>query len=79
MQEEGFIGIFYERKHRELSRVHGFMKELLATADSEAVSADALRVMSVLMLSFASLMIIDLLPAEYDGRFCERQVIKDDT
>ncbi|KAI0087786.1 acyl-CoA dehydrogenase/oxidase [Irpex rosettiformis] len=37
MQEEGIIGIFYERRHKELSRVHGFMKQLIATADTEVI------------------------------------------
>lgn len=39
LQEEGIIGIFYERKHKEFSRVHGFMKILLASGDSQVVSS----------------------------------------
>ena len=38
MQEEGAIGIFFERKYGEFSRVYGFMKEFLATGDSSVVS-----------------------------------------
>ena len=41
MQEEGIVGIYYERRHKELSRVHGFMKQLLATADTEVVGDDS--------------------------------------
>lgn len=37
MQEEGIIGIFYERKYKEFSRVYGFMKTILATGDSDVV------------------------------------------
>jgi hypothetical protein len=37
MQAEGIIGLYYERRHGELSRVHGFMKQLIATADTEVV------------------------------------------
>lgn len=37
MQEEGIVGIYYERKHAEFSRVHGFVKQLLATGDTEVV------------------------------------------
>ncbi|KZT73710.1 hypothetical protein DAEQUDRAFT_742841 [Daedalea quercina L-15889] len=37
LQKEGIIGIFYERKHREHSRLHGFAKILLATGDSQSL------------------------------------------
>ncbi|KAI0345964.1 hypothetical protein BDW22DRAFT_1467764 [Trametopsis cervina] len=37
MQEEGIVGIYYERKHAEFSRVHGFVKQLLATGDTEVI------------------------------------------
>ncbi|KZT09123.1 uncharacterized protein LAESUDRAFT_722826 [Laetiporus sulphureus 93-53] len=36
-QQEGIVGIFYERKHREHSRVHGFAKILLAVGDSHSI------------------------------------------
>jgi len=36
-QKEGIIGIFYERKHREYSRLHGFSKIFLAMGDSQMV------------------------------------------
>ena len=59
MQKEGVPAIFYERRHGEFSRVHGFMKMLLATGDSSVVSqslfADMLyahTVMSADILSF---------------------------
>lgn len=37
-QEEGMPGIFYERKHGEYSRIHGFAKIFLAVGDSSCVS-----------------------------------------
>ncbi|KAI0685807.1 acyl-CoA dehydrogenase/oxidase [Cytidiella melzeri] len=37
MQEEGIVGIYYERRHKELSRVHGFMKQLVATGDTDVI------------------------------------------
>jgi len=37
MQQEGVPAIFYERTYAELSRVHGFMKMLLATGDSSVI------------------------------------------
>ncbi|EPT05299.1 hypothetical protein FOMPIDRAFT_1057572 [Fomitopsis schrenkii] len=36
-QEEGLPGIFYERKHGEYSRIHGFAKIFLAVADSSSI------------------------------------------
>lgn len=39
MQEEGIIGIFYERKHREFSRVHGFMKIVVSVGNADVVCA----------------------------------------
>ncbi|KAH9841631.1 uncharacterized protein C8Q71DRAFT_341052 [Rhodofomes roseus] len=36
-QKEGIVGIFYERKHLEHSRIHGFAKILLAMADAQAI------------------------------------------
>ena len=36
-QEEGLPGIFYERKHGEYSRIHGFAKIFIAVADSSSV------------------------------------------
>ncbi|KAH9936374.1 uncharacterized protein B0H18DRAFT_1081997 [Fomitopsis serialis] len=36
-QMEGIIGIFYERKHQQHSRIHGFAKILLAMGDSQSV------------------------------------------
>lgn len=38
MQAEGIVGIFYERKYVELSRVYGFAKSVIATGDSSVVS-----------------------------------------
>lgn len=38
MQEEGVVGISFERKYGEFSRVYGFMKEFIATGDSSVVS-----------------------------------------
>ncbi|KAL4251826.1 acyl-CoA dehydrogenase family protein [Abortiporus biennis] len=37
MQEEGAVAIPFERKYGELSRVYGFMKELLSVGDSQVV------------------------------------------
>lgn len=37
MQEEGAVGIFYERKYKEFSRVYGFAKIFLATGDTDVV------------------------------------------
>ncbi|TCD70903.1 hypothetical protein EIP91_001211 [Steccherinum ochraceum] len=37
MQQEGIPGIFFERTHGEYSRVHGFMKSLLATGDTHVI------------------------------------------
>ena len=39
MQAEGVPGIFYERRYREMSRVYGFMKAVVAVGDSSVVSA----------------------------------------
>ena len=38
VQREGIIGIFYERKYREHSRVYGFAKMLLSAGDAQVVS-----------------------------------------
>lgn len=38
MQQEGIPGIFFERTHGAYSRVHGFMKMLVAVGDSQVVS-----------------------------------------
>ncbi|KAI0081541.1 hypothetical protein K474DRAFT_1242013 [Panus rudis PR-1116 ss-1] len=37
MQEEGLIGIFYERRYREYSRVYGFAKMMLAVGDTRVI------------------------------------------
>ncbi|THH16916.1 hypothetical protein EUX98_g9223 [Antrodiella citrinella] len=37
MQKEGVPAIFHERTHGEYSRVHGFMKMLLATGESQVI------------------------------------------
>ncbi|CAL1712945.1 unnamed protein product [Somion occarium] len=37
LQEEGMIGIFYERKYKEYSRVYGFAKILLAVGDTQVM------------------------------------------
>lgn len=37
-QEEGIVGIFYERRNREFSRAHGFAKILLAIGDSQVIN-----------------------------------------
>ncbi|OCH91207.1 hypothetical protein OBBRIDRAFT_543176 [Obba rivulosa] len=37
MQREGITGLFYERKHREYSRLHGFAKLLVAGAESQVI------------------------------------------
>ena len=39
MQEEGIIGIHFERNYAEFSRVYGFMKQFIATGDSDVVSS----------------------------------------
>ena len=39
MQQEGAVGIFFEREYGEYSRVFGFAKTFLATGDSNVVSA----------------------------------------
>ncbi|KXN88081.1 Putative acyl-CoA dehydrogenase AidB [Leucoagaricus sp. SymC.cos] len=36
-QKEGIPGIFYERKHREFSRIYGFAKVILMVGDSQEV------------------------------------------
>ena len=38
MQAEGAIGIPFERKYSEFSRVYGFMKQFIAIGDSDVVS-----------------------------------------
>ena len=38
MQEEGAVGIPFERKYAEYSRVLGFAKTFLATGDTHVVS-----------------------------------------
>lgn len=38
MQEEGVIGIPFERKYGEFSRVYGFMKQFIAIGDSDVIS-----------------------------------------
>lgn len=43
MQREGVIGLFYERKHGEYSRVHGFAKLLIAGGEAQMVIIDAER------------------------------------
>jgi hypothetical protein len=37
-QKEGIPGVFYERKHQEYSRIHGFAKVILMAGDSHEVS-----------------------------------------
>lgn len=37
MQEEGIVGIGYERRYGAFSRVYAFMKQMLATGDSDVV------------------------------------------
>ena len=37
-QEEGIIGIFYERTYGEFSRIYGFAKEMLMYGHSQVVS-----------------------------------------
>ena len=37
MQQEGAVGIFFEREFGEYSRVYGFSKTFLATGDSHVV------------------------------------------
>ena len=39
MQEEGAIGIPFERKYGEFSRVYGSMKQFIAIGDSDVVSS----------------------------------------
>lgn len=64
-QREGIPGIFYERKHGEYSRLHGFAKGLLLVADSQDVG------MAIFLL--ASLTCIpDFLPNEHDRWKCQR-------
>lgn len=38
VQREGIVGIFYEKKYREHSRVYGFVKLLMCHGDSQVVS-----------------------------------------
>ena len=71
MQEEGIVGIYYERRHQELSRVHGFMKQLLATADSDTVSMFLLLFICTLISSSP----IDFLSSQHDRRIRQRLVL----
>lgn len=36
-QKEGIVGIFYERESGDFSRVHGFMKVLLTSGDTQVI------------------------------------------
>ncbi|KAH8104723.1 acyl-CoA dehydrogenase/oxidase [Cristinia sonorae] len=58
IQQEGVPGIFYERKHGEFSRVHGFMKVLLATADSQVIFCP-------LSMTDGAARVIELIGSEY--------------
>ena len=46
-QEEGIPGLFYERKHGEFSRIHGFAKIFLAVGDSSSVRILILRALNL--------------------------------